>query len=93
MKSKRKSSRVEQYNRKASAWKKGVGICACCLDFFKSPVEVQVHHLRGRAGALLLDERYWVGVHGRCHRWIHDNMDAARRRGLLCERGDWGKQT
>src|SRR5947207_1738497 len=49
-----------------------------------------VHHVRGRAGALLLDERFWLAVSQRGHRWIHDQPEAARELGLLCEAGKWG---
>lgn len=49
----------------------------------------EVHHTRGRAGALLTDERFWVAVSKQGHRWIHAHPAEARRRGWLCEAGKW----
>lgn len=50
----------------------------------------ETHHMRGRAGTLYLDERFWLGVSKIGHRWIHMNMDKARARGWLCAKGLWG---
>lgn len=52
-----------------------------------------VHHVRGRSGALLLDKRWWEPLCRRCHRWIHDHPADARMQGWLAERGEWGKAT
>lgn len=51
-----------------------------------------IHHIRGRAGKLLLDERYWIGVCRNAHNLIHANQEIARKAGLLAQRGEWGKQ-
>lgn len=48
--------------------------------------------MRGHAGTLFLDIRYWVAVSRDGHHWITNNPDEARQRGLLCQRGDWGRQ-
>lgn len=50
-----------------------------------------VHHSRGRAGTLLLDERFWLPVCRECHDWIHANIQKAREGGFICERGLWNK--
>jgi hypothetical protein len=52
----------------------------------------EIHHSRGRLGALLTDTRYFVAVCQSCHRWIHDHPGKARQLNLLCEMGDWNKQ-
>ncbi len=52
----------------------------------------EIHHIRGRAGKLLLDTRYWLAVGERGHRWIHDNPAKAQERGWLAKLGEWGKQ-
>lgn len=49
----------------------------------------QVHHRRGRAGTLLLDQRHWMAVAFICHEWIGRNPEEARRRGFLCAVGLW----
>ena len=48
-----------------------------------------VHHTRGRAGSLLLDERFWIPACRRCHDWIRSNVIEARSRALLCAEGLW----
>lgn len=50
-----------------------------------------LHHSRGRCGTLYIDARFFVALCRTCHNWIPDNMDAARKLGLLCAKGDWGK--
>lgn len=42
-----------------------------------------VHHMAGREGKLLNDERYWLAVSRAGHNWIHANPNEARRRGWL----------
>lgn len=51
----------------------------------------EVHHTRGRAGALLTAEEFWLALCRRCHCWVHDNPGKAREAGLLCQPGEWNK--
>lgn len=51
----------------------------------------EVHHIRGRNGLLLFDPRHMMSVCSKAHRWIHDNPEAARKLGLLADKGDWHK--
>jgi hypothetical protein len=90
----RRSSQAE-YHALALKWKQG----RCCV-ICEHP-DIEVHHQRGRLGSLLLDQRFWIPVCARHHRWIHDHPDKARQQTvrvngevmtLLCKRGDWGKQ-
>ena len=60
-------------------------VCECCGKRRR----LDVHHVRGRLGSLLIDARFWKFVCRTCHNWIGDNPDAARARGLLCEKGFW----
>lgn len=78
-------ARIE-YWRNAKAFVDGARCCVCGKES-----RLQVHHTRGRAGALLCDERFWVAVCHACHCWIHANPEKARARGLLCEKGLWNK--
>lgn len=48
-----------------------------------------VHHSRGRAGALLLETRFWIPLCRRHHEWIGAHPRAAREVGLLAEVGQW----
>ena len=52
----------------------------------------EVHHMRGRSGKLLTDQRYWLAVSKQGHRWIHENISKARGHGWICAEGDWNKQ-
>lgn len=49
----------------------------------------QVHHRRGRIGRLLLMEEWWSAVSAVGHDWINRNPEAARKLGLLCQKGEW----
>lgn len=42
-----------------------------------------VHHMAGRYGKLLNDERHWMAVSRIGHKWIHDNPNEARKLGWL----------
>lgn len=53
---------------------------------------LSVHHVRGRVGGLRDDTKFFLAVCFKCHRWIHDNPEAARRRGWIAKAGDWGRQ-
>jgi hypothetical protein len=49
---------------------------------------LELHHKRGRVGALLTDHRYFAALCRRCHRWVHENPAEARAAGWLEQ---WGK--
>ena len=42
----------------------------------------EIHHRRGRVGALFLDERYWSAVCAPCHRWITEHPREAIELGI-----------
>ncbi len=74
-----------QYRAQVEAWKAGKRCafpgCACR--------KVDCHHTRGRAGALLRDQRFWVPLCRRHHNWVAENPARARDIGLLCQAGLW----
>lgn len=83
------------YNQRVKVWLKWPGNSHChacvardCMDLKKS---TQCHHIRGRVGDLLLDERGWIPVCAECHDWIDRNRNKARELGLLCQKGDWAR--
>jgi hypothetical protein len=49
----------------------------------------EVHHIRGRLGGLLIDKRGWLALSKIGHRWVHSNIEEARRRGWICKKGEW----
>ncbi len=50
-----------------------------------------IHHVHGRLGPLLLDERHWLPVCAASHDFIHRNPAIARALGLLAQPGQWNK--
>lgn len=65
-----------------------MGTCESCGE----RKNLEVHHVRGRAGNLLTNREHFLALCPACHKWVHDNPDAARRRGLLAQPGKWGAQ-
>jgi hypothetical protein len=59
-----------------------------CQGCFK-PGHHELHHVRGRLGPLLTDDRFWVALCPACHRWVHENINEARQRHLIAAPGDW----
>ena len=44
----------------------------------------QIHHIRGRNGSRLNDDRYWLALCNDCHQWIHFQApQEARKIGAL----------
>lgn len=85
--------RKARYERKARAWKRNHPECEACPRLGRKPSKTRdVHHLAGRTGDLLLDDTKWLAVCRNCHTWIHQNIEASRKLGLLSPRGQWGKQ-
>ena len=62
---------------------------ACIRRDLKPRFSTDVHHLRGRAGKLLMDGFYWMPVCRSCHDWIGANPVKARAIGCLCQSGEW----
>lgn len=56
---------------------------------FPSKRATQVHHVRGRQGSLLLDERFWLQVSAEGHDKIHRELNWARAKGFLAKWGEW----
>lgn len=85
--SKRKAAERKLYVANRDAY---LATCKICWGCFK-PRLLELHHVRGRLGPLLLDERYWMALCPACHRWVHENIEAARKRNLIAAAGDWNK--
>lgn len=68
-------------------------MCEACRQIYGTlpRKSVDVHHRHGRAGSLLCDMRFWTAVCRFCHDWIHRNIEAARLRGLIAQRGEWNR--
>jgi 5-methylcytosine-specific restriction endonuclease McrA len=42
---------------------------------------VELHHMVGRVGEMLLNEEHIMAICSSCHRWIHDNPKEAKEKG------------
>lgn len=45
-----------------------------------------VHHKKGRLGKLLLDQRFWLAVSRKGHKWIEENPLEAKKLGYSLSR-------
>lgn len=52
----------------------------------------EVHHVFGRQSALLCWKPGWLGVSKMGHRFIHSNINVARKHGWIAQAGDWNSQ-
>lgn len=89
--SKIQRARNAAYAVQRDAWLEERLRCDGCRRHASVVGPLELHHKRGRTGALLTDDRHWMAVCSRCHRWIHENPAAAAWRGWLAQRGEWGE--
>jgi len=91
--SKKRQRENRQYARAKREWKAFlVGLnCWYCRNCGGKPSD-SPHHFRGRAGKLFTYHGFFVPLCADCHDKVHHEQDWARQRGLLCSKGDWGKQ-
>ena len=87
-----KKKAKRQYTRDKKIFLAEHRFCAVFSEYFST----QVHHSRGRLGALLLDKRFWIPTSAWGHDWIHRNIESARQRKwkgrpLMCEKGGWNR--
>ena len=91
-----RKKQIADYRRKAKAFvaeKQRAGVyCEVMywLAGIRTPV-TEVHHRYGRAGSLLLDERFWTALSAAGHRWVHQNMDEARKYGWIAPKNAWNR--
>lgn len=85
----KRAKELRQYAVRAKEWKEIHPFCRACHLIHLGPIRKtkDVHHSRGKIGRLLLMEQFWVPVCRTCHNWIDQNPNAARKLGLLCEKG------
>lgn len=47
------------------------------------PLATDIHHVRGRVGLMLLDQKYWMSACREQHDWAHANGKQARLQGII----------
>lgn len=82
----RQRKRLKEYRETKKHVLNHQAYCRVCLD----NLATEVHHSRGRLGSLLCNETYLIPICMGCHRWIHDNVGEAVRRGWI-DKQNWGK--
>lgn len=87
----RRRQEMKVYLEKRRQLFRGHPHCQACpiRGLEKSRWSKDCHHLRGRAGSLFLDERFFLAVCRQCHDFIRDNIAEARKLGLVAEIGKW----
>lgn len=93
--SKRNRGRRAEYKRRARQFILRQAatnpVCPVALAILKRKLLIEdVHHMRGRNGSLLLDERFWLAVSRAGHDWIHTNLAEADRLGFI-DLQNWNK--
>jgi hypothetical protein len=84
----RKISARRAANLREYAKIKVIGPCQAEFAPLCTGKAVEKHHLRGRDGDRLTDEKFIIGVCGPCHRAIHAQPGKAIAAGLLLLRSD-----
>jgi hypothetical protein len=89
---KARAKELRAYSKRLESWKREHPYCHACeiLMPYRDGQQRRTirqtsdcHHVRGRNGALLLDERYWLAVCRWCHEWITLHGREARALGLI----------
>lgn len=93
--SKRQRERLKRYAIAKRRWWPKVRntLCPVLLKLYGRRVWVsnKPHHVRGRMGSLLYDDRTFLAVSDEGHTFIHNNIEIARQHGWIAQAGDWNK--
>ncbi len=82
----KRAKQEDGYYVKARAFVARFPMCPVMASIYSKAVKPnQVHHMAGREGALLLDERHWLAVSQWGHDYIRDHANEAREHGWLYE--------
>jgi hypothetical protein len=88
------------YNRRVKQWKVENPHCKACERLMTyrpgRPVircTTDCHHMAGRLGAMLMDERYWLPVCRWCHDFIGEHGKLARALGFVQDAQPTGNKT
>ena len=91
--SKSRASEQRSYRERVKVWIVGKECQARATHIGQSAKATECHHTRGKRGRLLNYEPFWLPVCSGCHTWIHQNIPEAREAELICELGQWNKQS
>jgi hypothetical protein len=66
----KRQTQEDTYNKRAREWKVEHPYCEIVIPGICTHRTHDVHHMKGREGDLLLDERYWKAGCRKCHEWV-----------------------
>ena len=78
----KKLTELKEYRKKRDVFMKGK---LCEFPDCKEKA-TDLHHAKGRVGALLTDVRYFKALCRKCHRWAEENPDQAKALGISLSR-------
>lgn len=84
--SKKRTKELREYSKRRKHFLGLWPICQATAIIWPnllSPASQEIHHMRGKIGVLLNDERYWLAVCREAHNWIHSHPSESRKLGLL----------
>lgn len=79
--SKKQASKNREYLKVRLEFLNANQFCACCPSY-----ATDVHHKKGREGTLLTDIRFFLPVCRRCHNYIEEHPEWAKRKGYSQDR-------
>jgi hypothetical protein len=78
------SKRMVEYGKAAKDYLAKFTICSSLWpDDLCMAISTEVHHKKGRAGKLLMDQKHWLPVCAKCHSRIHAQPALAEKYGNL----------
>lgn len=93
--SSRQRERLKRYAIAKRRWWHKVKdtLCPVLLTLYGRRVGVsdKPHHVKGRMGSLLYDDRTFLAVSDEGHTFIHNNIEIARQHGWIAQAGEWNK--
>ena len=82
--SKKRAVQLLEYSKRRKAFLAAHPFCAVCIILLRPPqLATEIHHKSGRVGAMLNDEKHWLGVSREGHNFLHSYPSIARALGLL----------
>lgn len=81
----KRMEQLKNYSGEVKAYKKKNNNCEVRLQGC-SKLTTDVHHMKGRLGSNLMDQRYWIAVCRNCHRWIEEHPKSAKKLGFSSSR-------
>lgn len=77
----KRAKQESEYSNKRKIFMSAHPMCQANISGLCTSNSTDIHHVKGRVGALLLDEMHWMSVCRTCHQWIETNAIEATQLG------------